>query len=90
MGGLPQRGTTRQRSTNAEGSLPKGKTRVATIHVQVTGEMDPDYAVELEAAWPGLYWKVLLPASSLFIQREAVCSTQEHANVSLPDLAGTI
>lgn len=37
-------------STNAEGSLPKGKTRVATIHVQVTGDNNPDYSVELEAA----------------------------------------
>ncbi|EEF59352.1 hypothetical protein [Pedosphaera parvula] len=37
-------------STNAEGNLPKGKTRVATIHVQVIGDKDPDYSVELEAA----------------------------------------
>jgi hypothetical protein len=37
-------------STNAEGRLPKGKIRVATIHVQVTGDKDPDYAVELETA----------------------------------------
>jgi hypothetical protein len=37
-------------STNTEGQLPKGKTRVATIHVQVTGDKDPDYAVELETA----------------------------------------
>jgi hypothetical protein len=37
-------------STNAEGQLPKGKIRVATVHVQVTGDKDPDYAVELETA----------------------------------------
>jgi hypothetical protein len=30
--------------------LPKNKTRVATIHLQVTGERNPDYAVKLEAA----------------------------------------
>jgi hypothetical protein len=31
-------------------NLPKGRTRVATIHVQVTGEAKPDWAVKLVTA----------------------------------------
>jgi len=37
-------------NTSSEDKLPKGKTRVATIHLHVTGERNPDYAVKLETA----------------------------------------
>ena len=37
-------------NTNSGDKLPKGKTRVATIHLQVTGERNPDYVVNLETA----------------------------------------
>src|SRR6266550_4454338 len=37
-------------TTAAVDKLPKGKTRVATIHLQITGERNPDYAVKLETA----------------------------------------
>ena len=37
-------------STDSPGKLPKGKTRVATIHLQVTGDSNPDYRLKLEAA----------------------------------------
>jgi len=37
-------------NTSSEDKLPKGKTRVATIHLHVTGEQNPDYAVKLETA----------------------------------------
>ena len=37
-------------STETEMKLPKEKTRVASIHVQVTGDENPDYAVTLTAA----------------------------------------
>jgi hypothetical protein len=36
--------------TTAADKLPKGKTRVATIHFQVSGERNPDYAIKLETA----------------------------------------
>ena len=34
-------------STAAPEELPAGKTRVATIHVQITGDVEPHYAVKL-------------------------------------------
>ena len=37
-------------TTAAADKLPKGKTRVATIHFQVSGERNPDYAITLETA----------------------------------------
>ena len=37
-------------NTTSADKLPKGKTRVATIHLQVTGERNPDYIVNLETA----------------------------------------
>ena len=37
-------------TTAAVDKLPKGKTRVATIHLQITAERNPDYAVKLETA----------------------------------------
>jgi len=37
-------------STSSGDKLPKGKTRVATIHLQITGERNPDCAVQLETA----------------------------------------
>ena len=37
-------------NTTAADKLPKGKTRVATIHLQVAGERQPDCAVKLETA----------------------------------------
>ena len=37
-------------STGSGDKLPKGKTRVATIHLQITGERNPDCAVQLETA----------------------------------------
>jgi hypothetical protein len=37
-------------STEAEAKLPKQKTRVASIHVLVSGEENPDYAVKLTVA----------------------------------------
>jgi hypothetical protein len=37
-------------STEAEVKLPKQKTRIASIHVQVTGGQNPDYVVSLALA----------------------------------------
>src|ERR1051325_5609458 len=37
-------------NTASGNQLPKGKSRVATIHLQITGEQKPDYAVKLETA----------------------------------------
>ena len=37
-------------STETEAKLPKQKTRVASIHVLVSGEESPDYAVKLTVA----------------------------------------
>ena len=37
-------------STETEAKLPKQKTRVASIHVLVSGEENPDYAVKLTVA----------------------------------------
>jgi hypothetical protein len=37
-------------STEAETRLPKAKTRVASIHLQVSGNENPDYAVTLTTA----------------------------------------
>src|SRR5439155_11456606 len=37
-------------NTTSGDKLPKGRTRVATIHLQVTGERNPYYAVKLETA----------------------------------------
>ena len=37
-------------NTTSGDKLPKGKTRVATIHLQITGERNPGYAVKLETA----------------------------------------
>ena len=34
-------------STASAEKLPAGRTRVATIHVQITGEVEPDYGVKL-------------------------------------------
>lgn len=35
---------------NTGRDLPVGKTRVARLHVQITGQAEPEYAVRLEAA----------------------------------------
>ncbi len=35
---------------NTGKDLPKGKTRIARIHVQITGDVQPEYAIRLEAA----------------------------------------
>ena len=37
-------------NTAAAGNLPKGRTRVATIHLQVGGEQTAEYSVQLETA----------------------------------------
>ena len=37
-------------NTTSADKLPKGKTRVATIHLQITGEQKPDCVVRLETA----------------------------------------
>jgi hypothetical protein len=37
-------------STGSAANLPKGRTRVATIHVQVSGPKQPEYRVKLTAA----------------------------------------
>ena len=37
-------------NTTSGDKLPTGKTRVATIHLQITGERKPDYAVKLDTA----------------------------------------
>jgi hypothetical protein len=37
-------------STESAGKLPKGKTRVATIHVQTKGEVEPKFELKLQAA----------------------------------------
>ncbi len=35
---------------NTGNDLPKGKTRIARIHVQIAGDVPPEYALRLEAA----------------------------------------
>ena len=35
---------------NTGQDLPKGKTRVARVHVQITGDTEPEYAVKLHVA----------------------------------------
>jgi hypothetical protein len=37
-------------STAPAGSLPTGRTRIATIHVQVSGDRNPEYKAELSVA----------------------------------------
>ncbi len=37
-------------NTTSGDKLPKGKTRVATIHLQITKERNPEYTVNLEIA----------------------------------------
>jgi hypothetical protein len=37
-------------NTDAAEQLPKGRTRVATVHVQVRGAIEPAYAVKFETA----------------------------------------
>ncbi len=37
-------------STNAPALLPHGKTRVATIHLYVLGQLDPEYQLKLQVA----------------------------------------
>ena len=37
-------------NTTSGDKLPKGKTRVTTIHLQTTGERNPSYAVKLRTA----------------------------------------
>ena len=37
-------------NTTSGDKLPKGKTRVSTIHLQITGERNPGYTVKLETA----------------------------------------
>ena len=37
-------------NTTSADKLPKGKTRVATIHLQITKERNPEYTVNLEIA----------------------------------------
>jgi hypothetical protein len=37
-------------NTASADNLPKGRTRVATVHVQIAGATSPAYAVKLEAA----------------------------------------
>jgi hypothetical protein len=37
-------------STNAVGNLPNGKTRVATIHLQISRSAEPEFELKLEAA----------------------------------------
>ena len=37
-------------STNTTDQLPKGKTRVATIHLQTTGDQSASYEVQIKAA----------------------------------------
>jgi len=35
-------------STESPDKLPKGKTRVAAIHVQISGNLDPEYRLQLK------------------------------------------
>ncbi len=35
---------------NTGSDLPTGKTRIATIHLQITGEVEPEYELELTVA----------------------------------------
>jgi hypothetical protein len=50
-------------STEAEVKLPKGKTRVATIHLQITGNQIPQYQVKLQAAADGAGRKISVEAT---------------------------
>lgn len=35
---------------NTGSNLPKGRTRIATIHLQIIGEIEPEYELELDVA----------------------------------------
>lgn len=55
-------------STEADVKLPKGKTRVATIHVQISGSQSPDYAVKLVVAADSAGRKI--SAEAMFEERK--------------------
>jgi hypothetical protein len=55
-------------STELDTKLPKTKTRVASIHVQVTGEENPDYTVKLTVAADSSGKKI--SAEATFVERK--------------------
>jgi hypothetical protein len=55
-------------STEEATKLPKEKTRVASIHVQVTGEQEPDYALALAVAADSTGKKI--GAEATFVERK--------------------
>jgi hypothetical protein len=55
-------------STEAEAKLPKQKTRVASIHVRVSDEENPDYAVKLTVAADSSGKKI--SADATFVERK--------------------
>jgi hypothetical protein len=44
-------------------SLPKGRTRVATLHVQVSGNEAPEFAIKLVTVGNGMGYKIKASAS---------------------------
>jgi hypothetical protein len=50
-------------STETAAKLPTGKTRVATIHIQITGSEEPAFELKLQTAADSQGNKVLVEAS---------------------------
>jgi len=56
-------------STAAESTLPKGRIRVATIHVQVSGDQAPQFEIKLHTAGDSRGHKI--SATATFVERKA-------------------
>lgn len=56
-------------STNAVNQLPKGKTRVATIHIQTSSAAEPEFALRLQVAADSSGTKI--PAEASVEERKA-------------------
>lgn len=56
-------------STADASILPKGKTRVATIHIQVNGDQVPQFAIKLQTAGDSRGHKI--SATATFAERKA-------------------
>ena len=56
-------------STETADKLPTGKTRVATVHLEVVGAIEPEFALELQVA--GNLDGTKIPAEASFAERNA-------------------
>jgi len=54
---------------NTGRDLPRGRTRVARLHVQITGDRQPEYAIRLEAA--GNAAGARIPATAIVAEGDA-------------------